>query len=141
MACRNGPPVRHLSRPGGRWSRWGMRGCRGGPLIETVLAMSVFALVGTTVLAGLSGTYRSGAATRQQSIAENIARNQMEYAFSLPYQDPISAYPPISTPLGYTATAIAQEFLPGEVNIELVVVTVQYSGADILALESLRTRE
>ena len=50
--------------------------CRGGMFIETIL------------LSGISGTRSSGARTERQGFAENIARNQIEYIFTLPYQEP-----------------------------------------------------
>ena len=52
--------------------------------IETILVVLIFSLVGGAVLRGISGTHSSGTRTENQSVAENIARNQMEYAFSLP---------------------------------------------------------
>jgi hypothetical protein len=58
---------------------------RGGMLLETVVAIIVFALIGTTVLVGVSTARRSGAIVDHQSIAENVARNQMEYTFSRAY--------------------------------------------------------
>jgi hypothetical protein len=55
---------------------------KGTILLETVIATIVFALVGTAVLAGLSTMYRSGSITEKQSVAENVARNQMESIFA-----------------------------------------------------------
>ncbi len=106
--------------------------------METAVALSLFAVVGTAVLVGLSTTHRSGALTESQSVAENIARNQMENAFAQPYAAPPSAYPTIATPSGYSVTASSLEYVLGDPNIEKIVVTVRYSGRDILVLETLR---
>ena len=54
------------------------KGERGALLMETIIALVVFVLVGGTVLRGVSTTFLSGAVTENQSIAENIARNQLE---------------------------------------------------------------
>lgn len=115
--------------------------CRGSIMMETVMAVVVFALVGTAVLAGLSTTHSSGARTESEALAENIARNQMESIFALPYQPPPYAFPPISTPAGYTVTATAEELVVGDPNIEKVVVTVSYWGRDTLTLETLMVRD
>lgn len=112
---------------------------RGALLMEIAMAVAIFGVVGSAVLAGLSTTHTASAVTREQSLAENIARNQMEYVFSLPYSVPTSTYPSIAAPSGYTVTAIAGEYILGDPNIEKVVVTVQHSGVTVLTLESLRT--
>ena len=57
-------------------------------MLETVVAVVIFTLVGTAVLAALSTAHTSGARTESQSIAENLARNQMEDAFCRAYQEP-----------------------------------------------------
>ena len=108
--------------------------------IEMILVVLVFSLVGTAVLAGVSGTRISGARTESQSIAENIARNQMEYAFSLPYQEPPTSYPTISVPNGYGVTCTAEEYVAFNPDIEKVVVTVTFHGQPSLVLETLRSR-
>ncbi|MBI2916722.1 MAG: type II secretion system protein [Chloroflexi bacterium] len=117
------------------------RDCRGGVLIEALVAVMVFSLVGTAVLVGLSVTHRSGAETEGQSVAENVARNQMENAFSLPYQAPLSTYPPISAPAGYSVTATADWEVLDDTNLERVTVTIHREGRDILVLETFRARD
>ena len=77
-------------------------------MLETAVASMVFALVGTAVLAGLSTSTKTGGKTEEQSIAENIARNQMEFLFSEPYREPNqTAYPTITPPAGYTVSTVA----------------------------------
>ena len=110
-------------------------------MMEMVVAMVVLGLVGTAVLAGLSTTHMSGAKTEGQSVAENIARNQMEHIFALPYQAPPSYYSVVATPAGYAVTAEAQEYVLGDVNIEKLVVIVDRSAQQVLVLETLRARE
>ncbi|MBF8268044.1 MAG: hypothetical protein HW388_1552 [Dehalococcoidia bacterium] len=114
---------------------------RGSLMMEMVVAVMVYTLVGSAVLAGLSATYISGARSRDQSVAESLGRSQMEYVFSLPYQDPVSTYPSIAPPPGYGVSALAEEYLSSIATIEKVVVTVSHDGSDILVLETLRTKE
>lgn len=123
---------------------------RGGLLLETVVAIIVFALIGTTVLVGVSVARRSGALVDNQSIAENVARNQMEYLFSRAYKAPPLSYASISdlvsndfdVPSGFTVTAAAV-LRTGSVdpNIETVRVTVSHLGKQILVVETIRGRK
>lgn len=114
--------------------------CRGVLLMETLMAVMVFALVGSAVLSGLSTARISGSVTERQSVAENIARNQIAYVFSLPYQDPPSSCPTISVPTGYAVTCATEEYIVSDPNLERVAVTVSFDGAQLLVLETLRTK-
>ena len=132
--------LRACPRAGGRLLGAAAHGCRGGLLMEAVLAVAVFTLVGTAVLSGLSSAHSSGAAVKRHSVAEAIARNQMEHVFSLPYQDPPTTYPTIATPERYSVTAEGEEYVVGDPNIQQVVVTVYHDATELLVLEALRTR-
>ncbi len=120
--------------------------CRGGMFIETILVVLIFSVVGTAVLSGISGTRSSGARTERQGFAENIARNQIEYIFTLPYQEPPSTYPSIDLSgqdfAGYAVggQAIVDPDAGGNPNIERVAVTVSFGGEEILSLETLRAK-
>ena len=113
---------------------------RGAIMVEMVVTVLVFSLVGTAVLSGVATTQTSGFKTETQSIQESMARNQMEYMFSLPYQDPPTSYPTISVPQGYEVTCVAAEIVPGDPNIEKVIVTVTFDGTHQLVLETLRAK-
>ena len=77
-------------------------------MVEAVVAVTLFTLVGGAVLSGVSTTFISGGLFEGQSAAETIGRSQMETALSLPYQAPPSTYPAISTPPGYSVTAAGE---------------------------------
>lgn len=133
-----------------RWRRWKRlrsagvavcRGRRGGILVEVLAAVALFGIVGSAVATGLSTSQLSAGVTEHQSVAESVARRQMEYVFSLPYQEPPSTYPSVDAPPGFSVTAEAEEYVVGDLTIEKVVVTVSRDGQGILALESLRTKE
>ena len=125
-------------------------GNRGGLLIEVIIAMFVFTLVGTAILSGISTTQISGAEVESQAIAENIARNQIEYIMVQAYISPedLDNYDFISFPAGYNLVITKD---PLEVNvegslqtldsdtIEKVVVTVTYQGNPVLTLETVKT--
>ena len=124
-------------------------GSNGGLLIEVIIAVFVFTLVGTAILSGISTTQISGARVENQSIAENIARNEAEYVMTLAYIPPGGqdyAISPALLPLpqGYTLSATPTTLtvtgLTTDPNtIEVVVVTISYGGNPVLVLESVKT--
>ena len=117
-----------------------VQGNNGVLLVETVIAVLVFGLVGAAVMSGLATTHRSGFKIEVQSNAESIARNQMEYVFSLPYQEPPYFYPTVIAPQGYGVTSEAREHINNDPNIEEVIVTVTFEGEPKLVVETMRVR-
>ena len=124
-------------------------GSSGGLLIEVIIAVFVFTLVGTAILSGISTTQISGARVENQAIAENIARNQIEYIMAQVYIPPGGQdYQLISFPPGYSLV-VTKEMLEVNVEgsletldpntIEMVVVTVSYGGNPVLTLETVKT--
>lgn len=114
---------------------------KGNLLLETLVAITVFALVGVAVLSGASTARNTGSIVEGRSVAEGIARNQMELVFNETYQEPLGTpYPTLVPPAGYAITLAADEYLTGDVDIEMVVVTVSRDNESILVLETLRTR-
>ena len=147
------PPLVRGELEGGRFRQWLATGlarvllqdCRGVLLLETVIASMVFAMVGVAVLAGLSTAYISGSKTEVQSVSENLARNQMEYAFSQSYREPQQTpYPTLSDiPTGYSV-AIVKDFadqVDQDPEVESLTVTTQHEGQDVLTLQTLRGRD
>ena len=116
----------------------------GSILLETAVASIVFAMVGTAVLSGMSTMYASGSLTEAQSVAENLACNQMEFVFDQPYREPQQTpYPAISgVPVNYgiTTTVAYGSISSPNPEVALVTVTASHRGQDILTLETLRGR-
>ena len=120
-------------------SRYGC--CSGGLLLEAVISVLVFSVVGTGVLSGLSIAHTSTALTEVQTTAEIVARSQMELVFSLPYQAPPYVYPAIEAPPKFSVSAVAEEYVAGVLDIETIAVTVLHGGREILVLDTVRARE
>lgn len=116
--------------------------CRGTVLMEAVIASMVFTLVGVAVLSGLSTVNRAGAKTDEQSVAENIARNQVEFLFDRSYREPDQTpYPTNALPSGYTVTTSATHvFGSTDPEVEKVGVTVSHNAQTVLVLETARFR-
>ena len=132
-------PIMRASGPR-RWVGEFVRDRKGGPMIEAIIAVMVLGVVGTVVLSGLSVTRTAVAKIEERATTENIARNHLEYVFSLPYQAPPSTY--VSTNVsGYDVTVEAMESVPGDPDIEELVVTLTRSGQPVLVKTTLRARE
>ena len=124
-----GPPI--LAR---------LRDQRGTMMVEALIAISVFTLLGAAVLSGSTATRSASTRAEHAAVAENLARSQIETILAAPYQDPPHSYSTISAPSGYAVTADALELVVNDTNIAVIVVTVTLKGEPVLTLESVRTK-
>ncbi len=112
------------------------------------MAVTIFAALGTALMVGIRTANNSGEMVEDQSIAEKLARNQMEYVFTQSYLDPPDSYVSIKDATdvsftvdpGFTVTANATEYLAAVTDIEKVIVTVKSGNEIIHTLETLRTK-
>ena len=114
-------------------------------MLEAIVGISIFAVVGAAVLGGVSTTRRTGAAIERQAVAETIARNQIESIFNAPYREPGVSYAATSTssvvlPTGYGVTVTTSEVVVSDNDIEKIVVTVTHEGKTVLTVETFRSR-
>ena len=141
--------LRRLGRAFLMDSRRLARDSSGQLLLETVVAISIFAMVGTAVLLGVRVAHTSTSLVENHSIAERLARNQMEYVFTQGFKNVGQSYGSInvapnnqfSVPSGYQVTAVAQQFQVADSyqgSIDKVVVTVTLDGKSLVVLETLR---
>ena len=118
--------------------------------MEMIIALAMFSSAGTAVLLGVSAAHMSSDRVNASAVAENLARNQMEYVSSLSYVAPPGNYTSIADdttlnitiPSGFGVSAAAQTYAADDGlsgSIQKVVVTVTRDGQSILVLESLRS--
>ena len=110
----------------------------GAMVIEGVVAISIFVAVLSVSLMGISTVFRAGARIEQQGIAENVARNQMEWAFNQTYG---STYAATTTPGGYGASISTQSVDYTDSNVQRITVVVTNNGLELLTLETIRSRQ
>ena len=112
------------------------------------MAITIFASLGTAVAVGIRTANLSTQEVEGQSIAEKLARNQMEYVFTQDYKNPGPAvtYVPIkddsdfTVDPGFSVSASAVEYITGDTDIEKVLVTVTRDAKTVLVLETLPTK-
>lgn len=117
------------------------RGQTGALLIETVVALTVFGVLGSVVLSGVQTSHISKRNFESQSVSENLVRNQMEYVIAQAYKPWTDVYDPVtSTPPGYSIVADALPYSTStDPNIETVRVTVTHEGQTVKIFETIRT--
>ena len=118
--------------------------------MEAVMGITIFAALGTALMIGIRTANISGEVVEDHSIAEKLARNQMEYVHTQPYVAPGGNYETLDDAVaitynvdqGYTVAAQALTYtkpIVTDTDIERVVVTVTHGTKTILVLETLRT--
>ena len=112
------------------------------------MAITIFASLGTALAVGIRTANLSTQEVEGQSIAEKLARNQMEYVFTQVYKNPgtnvtyasIENDGDFSVDSGFNVSADALEYITGDTDIERVLVTVARDASTVLVLETLRTK-
>ena len=123
-----------------RWLQPPLRNQRGALLLETVVTLSVFGILGIAVLATVQTSYIGKRQFDEQSTAENLIRNQIEYVFEQDYKAPSSGdYVSVTgIPTGFTVTAEPVTYDGSDPNIEIVRVTVYHEGQSVKVFEIIR---
>ena len=117
-------------------------------MLESIMAITIFATLGTAVAVGIRTADLSTQEVEGHSIAETLARNQMEYVFTQDYKNPgpnvqyvsIANDSDFTVDSGFIVSADAVEYITGDTDVEKVLVTVTRDNATVLVLETLRTK-
>ncbi len=128
-------------------SSWFHQG--GSLLLETIILMSVFGLLGVAVLCAVQTSYFAKGKFDVQSTAENIARNQIDYVFEQEYVPPTEPGAPYlsldnddALPVGFSveAKALPNDTENSNCNISKVRITVSLNEEEVRVFETLRAR-
>ena len=119
---------------------------RGSLLLETIILMSVFGLLGVAVLGAVQTSYFAKGKFDIQSTAENIARNQIDSVFKQAYKEPsvsgvaYDSIPEDLLPHGFRveATALPRDPNNSNPNISRVQVRVFKDDVEVKVFETLR---
>ena len=125
---------------------------RGFHVIESLVAIAILGTTIITLVMALStGTIAVGECN-QEVVAQNLARTQLEYTKSYPYNAEATTYSyvdsydevynlnPITLPEGYAISVGVSPILepPADSNIQNITVTVARDGEDILTIEGYK---
>ena len=115
-----------------------MKSEKGFSIIETLIAIALFGVIGVSISLGLSMAARSNIISDEQTTAESLARSQIEYVQQSPFSDP-AGYEMVSTPDNYS---IVEPFVASFGNgIQHISVTVMHGTKTILTLEDYKVNK
>jgi hypothetical protein len=108
-------------------------------LAETLIAVAILSLTTVALLSAFSTGTLALNKGESKAAAENLARNQLEFAKSQPYQVAPTSYPVMTpVPAGYSVSTRAEK-VPGRDDlIQKVTVEVQRNGIVVFTLEGLK---
>ena len=118
---------------------------RGMTLIEVVVALGILAAVAVIFLVGMSTSSRAVMVSQDHVTADSLAKSEMEYVKSLPYDDtgvPLiyAIDPTITIPQGYNISVTAERLDPDgdgfadDDNLQQITVTITRDGVAILTV-------
>ena len=119
------------------------RGQRGITLVQTLVALGIFAFIGVAFISGLATAFRSQDINREQVTAENLVRAALEEIRFLSYQ--ASYTPTVTAPTGYSISVTTTDYCTPEpctpdANIQKNVVTISRDGETMVTVEDLNTK-
>jgi type II secretory pathway pseudopilin PulG len=123
-------------------------------LIETLVAMGIISVVAVAYLMGMSATSKAIMISEERVTAENLAKSQIEYIRSQPYDDVNN--PPLYSPEmmsiddiqnGYDVDIQTERVNPLggstdiDVGLQKLTVVIYHSGTEVFRLEGYRVNE
>lgn len=118
-------------------------------LVEVLVALAILAAVAVIFLLGLSTASRATVVSQERVTADSLAKSQMEYVKSSPYDDvnnpPLYGIDPnLLIPEGYGVSVTAEHLDPDndgtddDDGLQKITVTITRNGETIFTLESYK---
>ena len=107
-------------------------------MVETLVAVAIMGTTTVALLAALSTGSIAVTIVEENVNAGAIARSQLEYTQSLPYQIAPATYDTITPPEEYGVTAEAFPVDGADSDIQEIVVTVYHHGEDVLVVQGYK---
>jgi Tfp pilus assembly protein PilV len=113
------------------------RGEKGISLIETLIAIALLGIIGTSLTSGMIGIYKATPIASEHDIGKSLAQSQMELILEKPYALSYSPAPVPPIYAGFTAQVTTTGFRDS--NIEKITVTINHDDKEVATLEAYKT--
>jgi len=124
-----------------RWlpRRAALGGEYGIGLVEALISVAILGLALTALLSAVSTGSMAVSRTDERVTAENLARSQLEYTKSQPYQTLPASYATVTpSPDDYGVTVAAEPVPGGDGSITKITVTVTRNSKELLVAEDYK---
>lgn len=122
------------------------QGQKGLTLIEMVVSVAILSVIGVGFMSGMTTAFRARDISGERIIAENLARDQLEYIRYVAYDVLEYDWPPaITVPAGYTITVDTTQYCDttptcyDPADIQKNTVKVSRDGQTLVTVEDLKT--
>lgn len=108
-------------------------------LVEALIAVGILGLALTALLSGVSTGSMAVSRNDERVAAENLARSQLEYVKSQPYQALPATYATVTPCPADYGVAVTADLVPGgDGRIEKITVTVSRASKELLVVEDYK---
>lgn len=109
-------------------------------MVEMIVSVTVLITLTTSTLIGVSAAQQARVKLDRQALAENIARNQMEFIFSLDYLTSTGLYSTTNLwPSEFQVTATSTvETQTTSTDLQRIRVRILLEGEELLQLDTFR---
>ena len=115
-----------------------MKNEKGFTLIEVLVALGLLGVFAAAFLTGIATSSKAILIADERTIAESLARSQMEYIKELDYINGATSYDSAPIPaehVGFSATIDVVELAAG---LQKITVTIDYYGEVVIPLEDYK---
>jgi type II secretory pathway pseudopilin PulG len=103
-------------------------------LVETLVAVAILGTCVAAFAAGLSAGSLAAGEQRTQTMAQELAQNELEYVKRVTFEPGAGTYPAVASPEGY-AIDVAVDAVPGaDADIQKITVSILRDGQNVLTL-------
>jgi type II secretory pathway pseudopilin PulG len=107
-------------------------------MIEMMLAVAIVGTAMFAVVTAFSTSSKTSSFAREITTAEWLATSQMELVRTATYQLTPNTYTDVPAPTGYSIANVTSAISGGDVNIQIVTITVSRGGASIHESSTLK---
>lgn len=115
-----------------------IRNEKGIGLAESLAAIAIIGITAVAFITALSTGVLAVRESDQEAVAQQLARTQLEYVKSLPYDATGATYPTVDTPSGYTISLETDASIYADTDIQEVTVTIYRDSESILTVAAYK---